>query len=74
MLYPLNPGTSDYKHEVSMSDVDEVDDGMCDDVSVLGCSEEFQELAEAAMTENDWDFPQSAEEGCAALFSLEGFY
>ena len=56
-----------------MADVDEVDDGMCDDLSVLGCSEEFQDLAEPAMTENDCDFPQSAEEGVLLFSRLKDF-
>ena len=56
-----------------VDEVDEVDDGMCDDLSVRGCSEEFQDLAEAAMTENDWDFSQSAEEGVLLFSRLKDF-
>ncbi|XP_071797832.1 uncharacterized protein [Asterias amurensis] len=61
-------GTHEYKHEVSLADIRDVNEEFCTPVSEHGCSEEFLQIVEEIMTEEGYTLPQTNEEA-VLLFS-----
>ena len=54
-----------------MADVDDIDNEFCEEVNVVGCSPEFQDLAEILMRLKGYTMPETAEEGVELFLNLK---